>query len=155
VTTLENFSKLTGLTLNKDKCTVLKLGSLRNSQINFYKDKHFNWTSDQATTLGIIFTNNSNEMLNANLHVNPKIKEFEQCLHKWSRWKLSLLGKTTVLKSFAVPKPFYPLTVLHNPDQVCINKIKKLMFQFLWDRKQKSRNAAMRRNQVFNDSTKN
>jgi len=60
-------------------------------------------------------------MLNANL--SPKIKEFEQCLHKWSRWKLSLLGKITILKSIAVPKLIYPL--LHSPDQVCINKIKK------------------------------
>jgi len=83
--------------------------------------------------LGITFTYNSNEMLNENL--NPKIKEFEQCLHKWSRWKLSLLVKITILKSFAVPKLIYPLTVLHNRDQICINKIKKLMFQFLWDNK--------------------
>ena len=72
-------------------------------------------------------------MLNANL--SPKIKEFEPCLHNWSRWKLSLLGKITVLKSFAVPKLIYPLTVLQSPDQVCINKIKKTMFQFLWDNK--------------------
>jgi len=72
-------------------------------------------------------------MLNENL--NPKIKEFKQCLHKWSRWKLSPLAKITVLKSFAVLKLIYPLTVLHNPDQNCINKIKKLMFQFLWDNK--------------------
>ena len=49
--------------------------------------------------------------------------------------ELSLLGKNTVLKSFAVPKLIYSLTVLHNPDQVCINKIKKLMFQFLWEKK--------------------
>ena len=72
-------------------------------------------------------------MLNENL--NPNIKKFEQCLHKWSRWKLSLLGKITVLKSFAGPKVIYPLTVLHNPDQNSNNKIKNLMFQFLWDNK--------------------
>jgi len=119
--TIESFSKISGLKLNKDKCTVLQLGSLRNTQVHFCKDKHFNWTSDKATTLGIIVSTNCNEMLIANL--SPKIKEFEQCLHKWSRWKLSLLGKITVLKSFAVPKLIYPLTVLQSPDQVCINKI--------------------------------
>jgi len=86
-------------------------------------NKYFNWTSDQATTLEIIFSNNSNEMPNANL--SPKIKEFKQCSHKWSRWKLSLLRKITILKSFAVPKLIYSLTVLYNLDQVCINKIKK------------------------------
>jgi len=100
---------------------------------NFFAKTNTNWTSNKATTLGITFTNNSHEMLNENL--NPKIKEFELCLHKWSLWKLSLLGIITVLKSFAVPKLIYPLTLLHNPDQNCINKIKKLMFQFLWDNK--------------------
>jgi len=39
--------------------------------------------------------------------------------------------KITVLKSFAVPKLFYPVTVLHNPDKNCINKIKKDNFHFL------------------------
>jgi len=51
------------------------------------------------------------------------------------RWKLSIFGKTTVFKSVAVPKLIYPLTVLHIPYQNCINKIKKLLFNFLWDNK--------------------
>lgn len=119
--------------MNKDKCTVLKLGSLRNTHINFCNDNNFKWTSEKASTLGITFTNNIDEMLNTNL--TPKLKEFDQCLHKWKRWKLSLFGKITVLKTFAMPKLIYPLTVLHNPDQEIINKIKKLMFNFLWDNK--------------------
>ena len=119
VTTIEFFSNISGLKVNKDKCTILNLGSLGKTEINFCKNIHFKWTSNKATTLGITFTNNSKEMLNENL--NPKIKEFELCLHQCSRWKLSLLGKITVLKSFAVPKLINPLTVLHNPDQNCIN----------------------------------
>jgi len=50
-------------------------------------------------------------MLNVNLR--PKIKVFEQCLHKWSQWKLGLLGKITVFKSIAIPKRINSLTVLH------------------------------------------
>ena len=65
------FSNISGLKLNKDKCTILKHGSLRHTPVNFCKEKHFYWTSEKATTLGIIFTNNCNEMLTANL--NPKV----------------------------------------------------------------------------------
>jgi len=52
--------------------TAYKLGRLRNTDINFCKENKFNWTSEKATTLGITFTNNINEMLDANL--NPKKK---------------------------------------------------------------------------------
>ena len=73
VVTTEIFSNISGLKLNKDKCTtcILKLGSLRNTEVNFSKNKHFNWTSNKASTLGFTFTNNSYEMLNEKL--NPKI----------------------------------------------------------------------------------
>ena len=96
VTTTEHFSNISVLKLNKDKCTTLKLGSLRNTDVNFCKTKHLNWTCNKATTLGYTFTYNSYEMLNDNL--NPNIKEIKLCLHTWSRRKLSLLGKITALK---------------------------------------------------------
>jgi len=40
VTTIEHFSNISGLKLNKDKCTIFKLGSLRNTEVFFYKNKH-------------------------------------------------------------------------------------------------------------------
>jgi len=127
IKTIKKFSNISGLKLNKDKCTILKRGRLRNTDINLCKENKFNWTSEKATTLGITFTTNINEMNDANL--SPKIKEFEQCLNKWKRWKLSRFGNKTVLKSFAVPKLIYPLTVLHNPDQNCIYKITRNVFK--------------------------
>jgi len=35
VTTIEFFPNIAGLKLNKNKCTILKLGSLRNTEVNF------------------------------------------------------------------------------------------------------------------------
>ena len=49
--------------------------------------------------------------------------------------KLSLIGKITVIKTFALPKLIYPLTVLENPPLDIINTIKKHLFDFLWDNK--------------------
>ena len=65
----------------------------------------------------------------------PKIIEFCNCLSKWKKHKLSVIGKIAVIKTFALPKLIYPLTVLENPKSELINKINKHMFDFLWDDK--------------------
>ncbi len=65
----------------------------------------------------------------------PKSLEFEQCLDKWKHRKLSLLGKITVIKTFAAPKLIYPLTVLHDPPEHMIKRVRTKLFQFLWDNK--------------------
>ena len=45
------------------------------------------------------------------------------------------MGKTTVIKTFALPKLIYPLTVLPNIDEVTIKDIIDSIFKFLWDDK--------------------
>ena len=133
IATLDNFSKISGLRLNKNKCTVLRIGRMKFSNIIFCKKHNFSWTSESAKTLGITFLNNTDEMTEYN--IKPKIKEFKNCLAKWQKWKLSLMGKITVLKTFAFPKLIYPLTVLNNPGNEIIKDIKNSMFSFLWDNK--------------------
>ena len=38
---------------------------------------------------------------------------------------MTLMGKITVVKTFALPKLIYPLTVLENPPEEIIKKIQK------------------------------
>ena len=45
------------------------------------------------------------------------------------------MGKIIVVKSFALPKLIYPLTVLKNISSEKIKEINKLMFNFIWDKK--------------------
>ena len=46
------------------------------------------------------------------------------CLKRWNHRKLTLMGKITVVKTFALPKLIYPLTVLDNPSEEIIPTIK-------------------------------
>ena len=115
------------------KSVILQVGSLKKSTLNYSKNSDFVWTSDNASTLGIAFTNEKNKYQKLNLE--PKLKEFENCLNRWKKHKLSLIGKITVIKTFALPKLIYPLTVLNNPSVEVINLIKKYMYNFLWDGK--------------------
>ena len=62
IATLDNFSKISGLRLNKNKCTVLRIGRMKFSNIIFCKKHNFSWTSESAKTLGITFLNNTDEM---------------------------------------------------------------------------------------------
>ncbi len=133
ISTLDQFATVSGLKLNKAKCTALKIGSLRQNQSQWCNNNVYTWSNDQASTLGIIFTNNKTKLHTLNLM--PKIKSFQQCLNRWRKWNLTLIGKITVLKTFAFPKLVYPLTVLENPTDEIIKQINDIMYDFLWDGK--------------------
>ena len=58
------------------------------------------------------------------LKLLPKVNDFGNCLKCWKHRKLSLMGKVTMVKTFALPKLIYPLIVPNNPPEDIINKIK-------------------------------
>ena len=133
VDVLDNFSFLSGLKLNTKKCNVLRAGSLKSTPIELCKSKKFHWKSDYAKALGMVFYNDVIKTSKHNLEI--KIEDFKKCLKQWQHRKLTLMGKITVVKSFAFPKLVYPLTVLNNISKESIKQIINLMFQFIWDRK--------------------
>ena len=59
----------------------------------------------------------------------------ETLINIWSQRKLSLKGKVTVLKSSIISQVSYLLSVLFVPDSVTLQKIDKLIFNFLWNGK--------------------
>jgi hypothetical protein len=130
---LDNYSLDSGLKLNIKKCNILKSGSLRTSNIHYCDDKKFQWKSDSVKALGMVFYNDS-QLTNSN-NFNSKINDFKNCLKQWMHRKLTLMGKITVVKSFALPKLIYPLTVLKSISSEKIKEINTLMFNFIWDQK--------------------
>ena len=119
---INRFSLVSGLKLNNKKSIILRIGSLKNSNEVFCADKKFIWTNEKASTLGIVFSND--KIMNHKLNLKPKINEFCNCLDRWKKYKLSIFGKVTVIKTFALPKLIYPLTVLNNPNSEDIKTIK-------------------------------
>ena len=133
INTLDNFSYASGLKLNSSKCNVLRSGSLRNSDILFLKDRNFQWSSDKAKALGVTVHNNKEQFIKEN--IDKKIEDFDNTLKQWQHKKISLLGKITVIKSLALPKLIYPLTILKTPSAEQIKHIKNSMYNFLWNNK--------------------
>jgi exonuclease III len=130
---ISDFENVSGLRLNTKKSTVLRIGTLNKTNIILAKDKKFIWTSTQAKTLGMTFCNDYQQNIKNNME--PKLQEFKNCLKQWEHRKLTLLGKITVIKTFALPKLIYPFTVLENPSDNHIADIKSSIFKFLWDNK--------------------
>ena len=54
----------------------------------------------------------------------PKLNDFTNCLKRWQHRKLTLMGKITVIKTFALPKLIYPFTVLLDPPERSHTKVK-------------------------------
>lgn len=69
---------MSDLKLNIDKSVLLGTGLLRNTNITYYQKKKFNWTSNNAKTLGMTFTTDIKQ--NIALNLEPKLLNFENCL---------------------------------------------------------------------------
>ena len=106
---------------------------MNNTNVVYLRKKQFLWTSNEAKALGMIFCANKDNIFKLNLEA--KIKQFEIVLKQWQHRKLTLLGKITVIKTFALPKLIYALSSLPNPPRTMINYIEKQMYSFLWNGK--------------------
>ena len=58
---LNDFSRVSGLKLNSKKSIILRSGSLKLSTEKFGTKNKFMWTSDNSSTLGILFSNDKNK----------------------------------------------------------------------------------------------
>ena len=54
---LDDFKLISGLKLNVNKTTILRVGSLKYTNFQHLENLRFLWTSNSAKTLGIIFSN--------------------------------------------------------------------------------------------------
>ena len=130
---LDDLKLISGLKLNVNKATILRVGSLKYTNIQHLENLRFLWTSNSAETLGIIFSNDKQKLIENNLI--PKLNDFVICLTRSNHRKLSLMGKITVAKIFALSKLIYPLNVLNNPPVDILKKTKFEIFNFIWDSK--------------------
>ena len=97
ISELTNFENGSGLTINYDKTTVYRLGSIRNSNAKFYSRRRISWTNEPVNILGIFVSNSSQEMLE--LNYNEILEKARNIFRQWSYRGLSLYGKIMVANS--------------------------------------------------------
>ena len=94
--------------------TAQRIGALRHSDVNFCPEYNFKWTNNFVAALGVTFA--SNPQLVMKLNFLPELQNIELTLNNWQRRDLSLIGKITILKSLALSKLTFFVTVLPKPD---------------------------------------
>lgn len=124
---LDDFSQVSGLTLNKNKTQVMCLHS-RTIMPNI----GVTWVQDKFKTLGIWFSRNKQDM--TELNFIPCIENLKCLLNIWKQRDLSLKGRIIILKALAVPKLIYICSVLFVPKWF-IKQVDKLFTDFLWKSK--------------------
>ncbi len=125
--TLEDFSKISGLLLNRSKTQVLCI----NPDTDL-PELGIKWLDGPFKALGIWFSNDSEAMLRKNF---SNCLEIIKCqLNIWRQRGLSLKGKITIITTLIVSKLVYISSMLYVPPWF-IKSLDKLLINFVWDGK--------------------
>ncbi|XP_071176505.1 uncharacterized protein [Mytilus edulis] len=129
----DSFQKVSGLKINSSKTKAVWVGNKKYSDLILCPDLKLQWCYSNFKLLGIEFSLDLDSMPEINF--SKKIKEVSGILKSWQHRKLTLMGKSTVIKTLALPKLIHLLTALPNLPESKLNELNTLFFQFIWNGK--------------------
>jgi hypothetical protein len=124
---LNNFEKCSCLKINVNKTEAMWIGSARQNNSNH--EINVLWTN-VVKILGIYFTYNEKDMIK--LNYEDKLTSLKCSLGLWKQRDLSVMGKITVVKTFALSQFMYTSSVISMPTQIQ-KKINDIVFKFIWN----------------------
>ena len=120
---LNNFGKVSGLTINEEKCELLGINSGSNI-------KHIFQVQGKIKITGITFGEKKINQQLEKTNFEPALRTMRQKLELWKLRILSLEEKVLVIKSHALSQLQFLASILHTPDWV-INEGEELIRSFL------------------------
>jgi hypothetical protein len=78
---LDNFSVFSGLKPNYDKCTILRIGSLKNTTFTLSCSLHIKRADGEVDILGIHITKDINKL--STMNFNRKLVKIDKILQPW------------------------------------------------------------------------
>ena len=128
---LDTFYKMSGLKINVKKTKAIWIGSLSHSENRLCQRYKLDWTQGPFKILGVVFTTEVFDIWDMN--TNSVLNKVENIIKQWSRRKLTLFGRVTVIKSLALAKFIHLFLALPDPPGDLLNTMDKLFFKFLWN----------------------
>ena len=108
---LQKFYEMSGLKINVEKTKAIWKGSLSSSPTRLCHNYTLDWTQGPFKILGVTF---STEIYNIwDLNSIDIIKKVEGVCKQWSKRKLTLIGRITIIKSLALAKFIHLLLPNH------------------------------------------
>ena len=130
---METFRKHTGCTINYDKTSIYRIGSLKHTDMKLITKQTVCWTNEPINILGIWISHDRDEM--QYLNYEPILNKTKSILSSWSNRFLSLIGKTNVINTLIASLFIYRFMVLPNMSEVYLKKFESEMNKFLWNNK--------------------
>ncbi len=147
LTLVNQYSKFSGLTLNKKKTEAMWLGRDKDSkrEVAGLKWKLVNPT---IKVLGVIFSNRiCASAINDNWE--GRIQKVKRLIKSWEKRDLSIIGKIHIVKTFLLSQFIYLMQAICLPEAT-LKEINTLFFKFIWKKRCNNRRAfeKVRRNVV-------
>ena len=142
-TILNKFKSMSGLKINIEKCSVIRLGSFNDI---LCPDIPLAWPTNSISYLGITIPLTGRQSF-YEVNVFTKLKEIENVLKVWNLRNLTLYGKIVIIKTLVIPKLIYPLSLLPSPPDSFFSNLQKSLFDFLWNNK----GDRIKRSVLYND----
>ena len=127
---INDFSNISGLHINYDKCVLFPVGGHRPGRTH---NNLFQVSFGPIEYLGITFTNHEEDFFK--LNYVPKLSRLKNVLRMWSIRDLTPLGKITIVKSLALSQIVYLFIVLPNPPPDFIKELNQVILDFVWSNK--------------------
>ena len=127
---LEWFRKVSGLAINKDKTSVIKIGALRGRSISWEGKFGLKWTTE-FEVLGIKYNIDKMESITDD-NISAKISDIKKLISVWSTRSLTPNGKVVIIRSLLMSKITHILLSLPTPSDTAISQLDQLFFSFLW-----------------------
>ena len=144
---LETFEKISGLKVNFEKSEIIKMGTCKDTE--YHLKKQVKITTDHFKVLGITIPvdGNSNKLIE--LNYTPAFSRIRKIINTWSNKKLTLFGKTVIIKTLILPQLLYQLSNLPSPPMQMLKTFDELIFKFLWD----GRRPKIKKSQLYLDTS--
>ena len=123
---IKAFGLYTGLELNKNKSNAMYISNTKQQNTKKYGIKFLN----KLKILGITFSNQKSAQ-DIEENFNDRINKLERICALWSKRKLTILGKITILKSFGISIFIHTMQSI-GISQANLEKINQIFFRFLW-----------------------
>ena len=128
---LKTYYIMSGLKINVDKTRALWIGSSCGSSGKLCEEYALDWSQKSLKILGISF---SPLVFNIwDLNVQEILLKIKHIFSQWSKRKLSLSGRITIIKSLALSKSVHLFISLPAPPNGLIKELESMFYNFLWN----------------------
>ena len=126
---VDEFGRLSGLTLNVKKSKAMWLGKWEKNKSN---PLNLKWIRSPVRILGVHVSYNEKE--NNELNFDLKIRKMQTNLDIWRTRNPTLFGKVMIIKSLGLSQLVYSASTLNVPKDIT-SILKAKLFSYLWNNK--------------------